>query len=268
MSKRHPTTREFMAGEADEYRFFSRVMLPNGTFKTTARNRLDDLNTFSLPFILSLKPPIRIMDVAASSGASTAEWANQLKAARLDFSMIATDRQPSAKLVSVLPGFEVMIDEDGNVLHADLAGFGFSSDLKIHSNAYLLPIKLAAFGLFRLAYRIPRPSATVDLKSPSLDGIHLSEDDLLRDNPVDWIGAFDVVRAANILNLVYFPEVQLKAMLRTAAMRLRDGGLLIVSRTSDRNHASIFRLNDKRLEVAGRLGNGSEVEDLCLRTSI
>src|ERR1035438_4568778 len=81
--KKRPTTEEVFFNDlpecpeqdALEAQFFQRVLLPNGTFKTTASRRLDDLNDFLLPYLRQLADrPLRIMDVGASSGVSTVEW--------------------------------------------------------------------------------------------------------------------------------------------------------------------------------------------------
>ena len=91
-ARARPTTREVFGplqtpvAQQDqlETEFFERVVLPNGTFKTTKPHRLDDLNQAALPFLTGLaadSQPLRIMDVGISSGVSTIEWHEQLAAA-------------------------------------------------------------------------------------------------------------------------------------------------------------------------------------------
>jgi chemotaxis methyl-accepting protein methylase len=88
------------------------------------------------------------------------------------------------------------------------------------------------------------------------------EDDLLSENAPELCRAFDVIRAANILNLVYFPIQLIGRILATLKQRLKEGGLLIVARTelSGENNASIFRRSNNQLCLVDRFGNGSEIE--------
>jgi polysaccharide pyruvyl transferase WcaK-like protein len=77
-----------------------------------------------------------------------------------------------------------------------------------------------------------------------------------------------VLRAANILNRGYFDERVLRAMLANLRERLRDGGLLVICRTSthgDVNNGTLFRLDpERRLCPLARLNAGSEIETLAL----
>jgi hypothetical protein len=94
-----PTTRKFFGKtavnlnqESAEYEFFRRVVLPNGTFKTTLANWLDDLNQAALPYIARItERPVKILDVGVSSGVSTLEWHDQLLAERITCDITGTD---------------------------------------------------------------------------------------------------------------------------------------------------------------------------------
>lgn len=88
-------------------------------------------------------------------------------------------------------------------------------------------------------------------------------DDLLTPTPSNWVDRFDVIRAANILNRGYFQAPQLIMMLQNIFVRLREGGILIVSRTVDGvNHASVLQKEISGFRILDRLGNGSEIDDL------
>jgi hypothetical protein len=156
----------------------------------------------------------------------------------------------------------------------------------------MLPLYLPWMALLRLAAalqfrqrrrggpgRLPRGGATcrpILLVSPRLiedDRVELIEDDILNNREIR--GAYHVVRAANILNRSYFDEPDLIAILDNLRRRLVAGGLLVVCSTTEpdgegrpageRNHGTVFALRpDGRLEVAGRLGDGSSVEPLAL----
>jgi hypothetical protein len=76
---------------------------------------------------------------------------------------------------------------------------------------------------------------------------------------------YNVIRAANILNKIYFSDAQLTDALRKLKNRLEPGGFFLVCRTNieGQNNATLFRLDEENKFVsAGRFGEGSEIEDL------
>ena len=127
-----PTTRKFFGKtavnldqESIEYEFFRRVVLPNGTFKTTLANRLDDLNQAVLPYIARIaERPVKVLDVGISSGVSTLEWHDQLLAERITCDITGTDLTIYASLVSLARQLSVLIDCNRNILHMDVFGRG------------------------------------------------------------------------------------------------------------------------------------------------
>lgn len=256
MSVAYPTVREFLADPGrHEKAFFSRVSLPNGTFKTTHARRLDDVNEAVLPFLTKMKQPLRIMDVAASSGISTAEWRDHMLASGVKFSIVAGDLLNKASLVKV-PGMELLVDEAGNVLHIDTAGIGWPSRVKSTTRFALTPLRLTA----QFAYRFfPRKHvAEVPIMAGSIGAV---KDDLTLPNPPDFIGSFNVIRAANILNLGYFPQEILSRIVCNLKERLAENGLLIVCRTEPQkgNHGAVYALTGTRFRQCLRIGRGSEV---------
>jgi hypothetical protein len=94
--------------------------------------------------------------------------------------------------------------------------------------------------------------------------IALCEHDLGTRQPA-WSGRFDVVRAANILNLDYFAPATLAAMSATLAGYVAEGGWFVVCRThpDGANHATLFRREAGRLRAEARIGRGSEIEALA-----
>ena len=127
VSSNRPTVEEFLSSHSPEIEknFLARVRLPNRTFKTTQPHRMDDLNRFSLPLIAALpQRPLRIMDVAASSGVSSAEWLDFLELNKISASVLATDKLLEADAVRVVPGLTVLIDRDRKPLHIDIGSLG------------------------------------------------------------------------------------------------------------------------------------------------
>jgi hypothetical protein len=270
--------------------FFGSLRLPtNGTYKTTSHRRLNDLNELVLRH-LPPNRPLQVMDVAVSSGVSTAEWAIQLRAAGVAHRMVAGDLVVRAFLIEVAKFFRVLVDRDGRLLQVDVWGSGIClpPGLRAHNNPRRLlalvrdlPMLIAGFAVAAVsapAIRASsnRPGKTFGLTySPlelvssalsSLPDVQIVEDDILADAATDTV---DVLRAANILNRAYFDADTLSRMVANLRHRLRSGGLMIVCRTDygGLNNASLFRLNaDGKFEVLARLNAGSEIEDLVLNT--
>ena len=263
MSRTHPTPSEFLASRYDphlEREFFSRIILPNGSVKSTSENRLDDLNVLSLPYVKLLQSPVRILDVAASSGVSTAEWYEQLISEGVQFSLTATDLTINAFHLK-LGLTEAVLDKKLNFIHLAFAGRGMPP--KAPWPIGFLPSLLKRYLAFRMAHganhSVPIKLLTKRLRNGNFA---IVEDDLL--NGDGFSEDFDVIRAANILNISYFSESILRRMISNLKRRLSNRGLLIVCRTrADRsNHGTVFRLHGESFTALGRIGDGSEVEHL------
>jgi hypothetical protein len=268
-----------------ERAFFWNVIGKNGTFKTTNHRRLDDLNQAVLEHLPTARP-LNIMDVAVSSGVSTGEWARALEKAGIRHRMTAGDLLVHAWLVSINRRLHVLVDKTGYPLQFDIDGRAIRTPLHKrdwlrHGAAILLTklvlrkatpaLRSASLGtlvnppLSHLGVRC-RPLKLVSRSLRELAQIELVEDDILNDH--GYVGAFHVLRAANILNRVYFDDSTLSAMLRNLRARLMPGGLLIVCRTMEHdsvNHATMFKLQDDgRLAAVARMNGGSEIEELAL----
>jgi hypothetical protein len=273
-------TQEFL-----ERKFFDRVVLPNGTFKTTHAHRMDDLNRAVLPYLPRIPGrPLKIMDVSISSGVSTLEWYDFLSANRLNCDMVGTDLTVYTSLVSLGSRLAVLIDRHRNILHLDAFGRGMPPRAKGLQGVAAGMIRM----LFEAAMRIDRglpplqgrvretaegsmlkcePVALLTRGFSERESLRVFEDDLLADERPEFQGAFHVLRAANILNHSYFSNEALLCIAKKLKARLKPNGQLIVCRTSDegKNNATIFESQaGSGLRVLLRLGTGSEIEDLLL----
>jgi hypothetical protein len=286
-----PTTREFLGKtplskderESREYEFFRRVVLANGTRKSTQSNRLNDLNQAVFPHIARIaESPVRIMDVGVSSGVSTLEWYEQLAGQRVPCDMTGTDLIVYASLVSLGKNLQALIDRDRNILHLDVFGRGVppvALGLRSISACILRGIFQATMALdgklpplrghIREAAKGRllqcEPIALLTSRLAQHESLRVIEDDLEGTERPEFKKAFHVVRAANILNRVYFPERVLAQMVRKLKERLKENGLLIICRTDDKtNNATVFEATaDSKLRVVTRLGSGSEIEELA-----
>lgn len=259
--------------------FFRAIRLTNGTFKTTSAARLSDLSRL-VEQHLPVRRPLSIKDVAVSSGVSTAEWSEQLRDRGIDHRMTATDLTISALLVSITDQLRILFDSKGAILQIDMAGYPVYPRLSRRLNRLLvgLPSRLAGrFAARQLARCMhPRADATpsviqqLELVTPRLRelGIEVKEEDL--SHPPTSEERWDVIRAANILNRAYFAPGVLCQMLEGLMASLEVGGVLAVCRTEfdGSNHGSVWRLQpDRSLELLGRVGRGSEIEDLVRERS-
>jgi hypothetical protein len=258
--------------------------LRNGTRKTTWHRRLDDLNALVQP-LLPLQRPLEIMDVAVSSGISSAEWLVSLERAGIECHLLAGDAVVDAFLISLGRGLRALCDKTGHLMQLDIAGAPIRMPPprrrdRIRYKPLMLLMKAAA-RLFTPAARARSQSANqplrrlgmtchpVTLMSPSLrrhPQLRSVEDDILVNT--SYVQRFHVLRAANILNRAYFDVATLERMLINLRTRLLPGGMLIVCRTNESgaNNATVFTLEeDGRFHTIARLNEGSEIADLVLR---
>jgi len=264
---RRPTASAFLSSAYDpalEREFFARVILSNGSVKTTYEHRLDDLNELVLPYIRELSRPVQILDVAASSGVSSAEWYEQLAAQGIPCSLTATDLSVNAFHVCT-GAVEAVLDKELQVIHIGIGGLGIrprSNHNPIHN---LVTNTAKAYIRWKLQQGLKyEPMRLISKRFSESPNLQMIEGDLLAKTNPAMQRRFDVIRAANVLNLAYFPENVLSSMIANLKAHLLDGGLFIVCRTDldAANSATLFRLKNFRFTVLSRIGIGSEVEAL------
>jgi hypothetical protein len=250
--------------EDAERRFFTRVRLPSGVYKTTEPHRLDDVNRVATR-LLPQDRPLELMDVATSSGITTLEWSEHLTAAGMAHRLVAGDSHIEGVRLS-FGRSDVLLDRGRkHVLFADV--FGHSVDVGGGSMRSTLVVGALRL-LVRAAPVLRLPVRRVELVSPRVRDcatVTVVEDDVFTWN-AELTGRFDALRAANILNRQYFDDEHLRAAVANLRDRLRLEGLLIVCRThaDGTNHCTFFRLAQSELVVAARIGEGSEIEDLVV----
>jgi hypothetical protein len=260
-----------------ERRFFEKVLLPNGTWKTTYPNRLDDLNERLLEF-LPQGQELELMDVAVSSGVSTLEWSDQLRANSVRHKLVAGDLYAEGWLTSWGNWLAILFDAANQ--EPLLFEFGRLS-LPVHSGGrlvsrarpVLMPFLRALAERARCvdadapaAHRglVQRP---VSLVSPELrrrPEIELVHDDVTVAG--SFAQSFDVIRVANLVQPAYFGQRTLMEIVANLRDRLRDGGLLVICRTTEAgvNKATIFRRRGDHFSSEASLNGGSEVAELVL----
>jgi hypothetical protein len=257
-------------GAHEEARFFASIRLANGVFKTTDTQRMTALDRLIAGRAAAdgFAEP-EVLDVGVSSGVTTLELRDALKAAALRPRIVALDAAVEARLLDVAPGRRVLQDSSGRDLQYEILGVAirpWRRKLDYMTGYWLLanaaralcvPGKTAA----KRRLRLISPGVQA---APEID---IMEDDLSR--PIDALARrFDIVRAANLLNLDYFSPAELTRMIMIVRGYMKNAGsFLIVNRThhDGTNHGTIFKVQPPAgLTVIERVGNGSEVEGLVL----
>ncbi|MGP0049313.1 MAG: hypothetical protein ACLPZR_10780 [Solirubrobacteraceae bacterium] len=270
---------------AAEETFFPGLQLTNGTFKTTRPHRLDEVNEALLE-VLPPQRPLTIMDVAVSSGVSTAEWTEHLRDHGIDHRLTAGDLSVTGLLLTIGRSAAVLWQDDGNPLVVQLGNRSVYLTEGNPASRIVKPVlrrvralagdrrspfespparvgaRLREVGLVsrRLAPAIQR----VD-KRIGIGDLTLVEDDITE--PGQFRGEFDVCRAANIVNRGYFPDEVIRRIAANLFARLRDGGLLIVCQTGNEDHitaATVFRRASNGAEIVRRVNGGCDVEPLLV----
>lgn len=276
-----PSARDIFLGDTTdtqrEAEFYSSISLPNGVTKRTSHGRLRELDTWLLSH-LDFAKRVDVLDLGISAGVTTVELAEALRANNFDFQITGVDLYIDAFLVLANPRESVLLDRDGNPIHYELAGRGIG-----HGLGRNLMRRMQIWGLKRFAanlWRRYRPQFAA-LKDPEKIGgfmahpvrllcraiaedpnITVIEADVFAGN---FSGEYDLIRAANLLNLAYFSEDKIRIALTSIKAVLKPGGLFLAARTDENNvtGATLFRLNEvANFEVDDRFGAGSELERL------
>jgi hypothetical protein len=268
-----------------EKSFFDRLRVRNGVYKTTYAHRLDDLNAQVANHLPDAKP-LRIFDVAISSGVSTLEWAESLEEAGIDYHMTGTDLTIGGLLVSFGDRLHTVLDRTRWPLLFEIDGEWVSNPPRkrqlLRHPLSLAMVKAALF-LWAQRYResdgeriqrilgMRTTTRSINLVTPRLANhprVTIGEGNIMTDSWPE--GGFHVIRAANILNKDYFDDAAITRVLHNLRRHLTPDGILVVCATDTDeaavNHATIFKLNrDKQFEALSKMNGGSEVEDLVLQ---
>lgn len=284
-----PTAARYFSSPANERGTLERsfsygIRLANGTRRYTYADRLHDVNRWC-EGMLPRAEPLRVLDVAMSSGVTTLEWLNALESAGHTVVMTGSDLLLSGLLIRATRRLAVLTDPCGDPLQYSVGRTALPSPAGGRNTLrFFAPLALlAAVRRLALSRRsgMARPTKAVSMllglvSCSEVDFVHpdlrrnarvqLQQEDLLT-NPDAH--KYHVVRAANILNRCYFSGEQLCTAIRNLGVRLLPGGVLIICSTSheDTNAATaLIRSEDDRLEIIDRLNGGVDVETMAIGT--
>lgn len=269
--------------------FFSKIKFDNGIYKTTKPGRFDDLNEIVFNFLQTYPEfPRTFLDVGVSSGITTLEFYNRMKEGNDSLVMTGTDSNIRSYLMEIFSFLRVLVDKSGAPLQYDILGIPFRPWVKLRDyfTGYFLvcPIFNALFSFWKkktdFSAVLDPPRSTDRTKSATIKkqlkyllsprALHQSrikfvEHDIARNEGVLKGVRFDFIRVANLFNIGYFQEAQLRVMVDNIRENLlHPGSLLLVCRSEhdDSNHGTLFQLNGTEFTVLKRIGKGSEVENI------
>jgi hypothetical protein len=260
-----------------EKQFFSSIRLGNGVFKTTGDRRLDDLNALVIEQLKRCEmKPREVLDVGASSGITSVEWIDCLSNAGFDAKLVASDVALFGRLVSLSSSHQLLLDRSGTILQHVIFGRPlrpWARRLDTVTGYWLVRRLLNARARAKIAgAESGEQVMLVSSRARNHPRVSFVEDDVLDGVPGELERRFDVIRAANVLNLDYFAETDLRRAVANVKARMsRPNSMLIVARTlqDGSNHGSIFRLKASNdFELLARVGEGSEIEHIVMAPAV
>ena len=258
-----------------ERRFFNQLVLTNGTLKTTYKNRLGDVDVVCSRLLHDMGRRARLLDIGVSSGVTTHEWVQSLVHDNIEFDLEAFDICVDASLVSFGNHFHALLDSSGRPLqfeffgHAESNVFGESTARRLRRffpvmflrTYYIVATKLLngrkRSQTVRLVSRHLQDNPDVSVFEFDLADLHLLQ------------GRYELIRAANILNLAYFDSEYLRTAISSIWSKLVNDGLFCVVRTNSQgeNHGSIYRKGRDTFDRVVDIGTGSEIDHLVMEFS-
>lgn len=256
----------------------------NGTFRTTFRNRFEDLDKVCLRLMGQFFTPeslIRVEDRAVSHGLTSCEWAKRLLPVFPGAQIEASDLVLELVELSHESGDTFITERDGTPLQYIRPPFVVSV---LHAESWRNPVRrlIAAEGRRRFS-RLGLPRGWTEQSQGSsyrvrfIPYVHPEAAALARvDSRFRFSrrSVFDrthipchVMRTMNIFNRSYFSAERLGEGYRVIFDSLEVGGIWIVGRTLEEdfsNHATFFRRGERGWEILERVGGGWEMEEMAL----
>lgn len=257
---------------AEEDAFFSGIRNRNSTFKRTHAARFADIDRDLVRLLKGRAAPLAaVLDVAVSSGATTLDLQSAMARAGFHPRFTGTDIGLQARLLRLGRACSVLVSSDGHPLQLALGRWSvrpWRRRLDWLTGMWAVRPLLFAWAAGRMGPATSgRPVLLVSPRLRNHPSIGIVEDDILLRRP-EFGSRFDVIRAANILNLDYFTQEQLRSATANLLFYLAGpGSLLLVVRSHNdgEQHGTLFELDPGGSpRVVRRYGMGSEIEQLVL----
>jgi hypothetical protein len=257
-------------------RILRRFYNKNGTSRRTHVRRFEDFDILAVTSVCSTFRPdreIRVHDVGASDGRTSCEFYDTLAGIygpRLKF--VGSDYAPYVYVLRQKSTRRVIVDEKDNVLQIIIPPFVFDA---IHPEFYLLNhlVRYVVNGWYvRPMVRASKAGEAnverLDLlcrdcraKCASKDNFRFISYDILS----RATERFNVIRAMNVLNQIYFSRDDLRKAIENIIISLDEGGLFITGSNLEAGtsvNGGIYKKSAGRLEKLEVSGNGSQVDDV------
>ena len=261
-----------------------RLRTSNGTFRTSFPRRFVDLDNATLRWMTELfapEAPIQIQDRAASHCLTSYDWAQRILAVYSRAEFEASDLILHLYELSLPSGDTYIVEPSGEPLQYIRPPFVLSvrhrEPRRYPLNLWLGSRARRRFGRLGLPADWQRLESGPGFRVRRISCVHPRATGLAARDPRFRVRtrsvfeatpqACDVLRTMNILNRAYFTEPELASASNAVFDSVRTGGLWIVGRTLEQdfsNHATFFLRREDAWEVIGRIGNGSEIEQLAL----
>ncbi len=246
---------------------YTHIKMANRVAKTTCPGRFNDLDAITVQMLERRKAPVRLHDVAVSSGITALELYQRLRAANIAPDYHISDKY--ARLQFVQNGALTRIyDADRQLIQVYCAGL-FAD----HQTRWFFPLSKL---LFLQARRWPLPETfSGDLLLYDRKVIAALESGILQHQDYDVFttpmsGRYDYVRCMNLLNSAYFSEPRLQKAVLNLSRSLKPGGILQIGRSlfpNGENRVSFYRRDGGRLRLIHHHQGGSEIHDLIKRVA-
>ena len=245
--------------------FFSKLKLPNGTFKTTAARRMDDTFAFlSASLRRFADQSIDVLDLGISSGVSTCEMYEFLNELAIKPKILGIDL--FINMDCKAKNRYQIVQRANTPLACQLGPFiiNFSSGRLLRWSGIGLIKRFIFANLERRLRKVsPRKVQLLTRRLKQYnDDIDTLEHDLFQISKLSR--KFDFIRAANVLNSSYFSDDELQTAGNAVLDALRPGGLLFVTRTDNegKNHGTLFKKIETKLVALQDLNSGFEKKKL------
>ena len=252
-----------------------------GSWKYTKLGRNRQSNQLLVELFRMRKPlALELLDVGASDGITTWEMLNAISS-NLGISVSAALIDKYLTLVCRSNGFvKEYSTSDGKAVFARFGPIGIVLE-RSHENAYRrfhFRHFVSDFFYRKFVYRYLRCSSfrnrlaqieRISLINPMVESdkrICPFEKDVFSLH-AEWIGRFDVVRVANVLNPGRFSLLAMNKAVAILSDCIKDGGFLVMSRNpsdclNGHEDASIWEKKDGKLALISECGVGFELSSL------
>jgi hypothetical protein len=252
----------------------------NGTYRTTFRNRLRNVDAATTEILRGLYPrdaELFVQDRAVSHGLTSLEWARQLLQIFPSVRFEASDTLLCLIQLELASGEKYILEPDGQALQYVSPPFVVGL---FHEESPALPVnRFVAARAKRRLQKLSLPRGWMDsdggdgYKVAKIPCVHPEALSYERKNPqfsVRRRSVFDVapneahaIRTMNIFNKDYFSIAQLRDGAQGIFQSLKPGGIWIVGRTLENdfsNDVTILQKEEDGWQILVRIGNGSEME--------